>query len=41
MNVICLSVRVIDYELAQDLVRAFLSAQFTGPSDTNAGWRKS
>ena len=29
MNVICLGARVIGYELAQDLVRAFLAARFT------------
>ena len=30
MNVICLGARVIGCELAQDLIRAFLAARFTG-----------
>jgi ribose 5-phosphate isomerase B len=30
MNVICLGARVIGCELAQDLIRAFLPARFTG-----------
>src|SRR5512141_3419394 len=30
MNVICLGARVIGCELAQDLIRAFLGARFTG-----------
>jgi len=30
INVICLGVRVIGCELAQDLIRAFLAARFTG-----------
>jgi ribose 5-phosphate isomerase B len=28
MNVMCLGGRVVSYELARDLVRAFLSAQY-------------
>lgn len=30
MNLICLGARVVGCELAQDLVRAFLAAQFSG-----------
>jgi ribose 5-phosphate isomerase B len=30
MNVLCLGARVIDLELAKELVRAFLSAKFSG-----------
>lgn len=30
MNVLCLGARVIGYQLAQELVRAYLSAHFTG-----------
>lgn len=30
MNVLCLGARVIGYELARELIRAYLSARFTG-----------
>ena len=37
MNILCLGSEVIGAELATDLIRAFLAAEFRGKSDTCVG----